>query len=60
MTKIDLMDELDAVRSAYEALALMACESSPCLSTDVGEVLSVLNQSFEHLSKHIDSDCPNF
>lgn len=60
MNKGDLMDELATVRSAYEALAIMACESQPCLSRDVGEVLCVLNQSFENLTKNIDKDCPDF
>lgn len=60
MNKLDLMDELASVRSAYDALAIMACESAPCLSSDVGEVLSVLNQHFEKVAEKIDKHCPEF
>jgi hypothetical protein len=60
MTKTDLVDQLTSVKQAYHALAFMACESKPCISEDVGQVLSIINQSFDLLAENIDKDCPDF
>jgi len=46
---IDLKDTLMRLHAAYESLCLMAMESNPCSSRDVGNVLGEINKQFSEV-----------